>query len=47
MNDRGSRQKADANAETDRADPADSILIGHRGCAGQHPENTVAAVERA
>ncbi|OYR85544.1 glycerophosphodiester phosphodiesterase [Halorubrum sp. E3] len=45
MNDRGSRQKADANAETDRADPADSILIGHRGCAGQHPENTVAAVE--
>ncbi|TKX84834.1 glycerophosphodiester phosphodiesterase [Halorubrum sp. SS5] len=22
-------------------------LIGHRGCAGQYPENTVAAVERA
>ncbi|MFW6317909.1 MAG: glycerophosphodiester phosphodiesterase [Halorubrum sp.] len=28
-------------------DPADLALIGHRGCAGQYPENTVAAVERA
>ncbi|EMA63228.1 glycerophosphoryl diester phosphodiesterase [Halorubrum distributum JCM 13561] len=30
-----------------RTDPDDVTLIGHRGCAGQHPENTVAAVERA
>ncbi|SDF60064.1 glycerophosphoryl diester phosphodiesterase [Halorubrum xinjiangense] len=30
-----------------RADPADVTLVGHRGCAGQYPENTVAAVERA
>ena len=30
-----------------RADPADVTLIGHRGCAGQNPENTVEAIERA
>ncbi|PAU84720.1 glycerophosphodiester phosphodiesterase [Halorubrum salipaludis] len=24
-----------------------AALIGHRGCAGQYPENTVAAIERA
>ncbi|TKX55168.1 glycerophosphodiester phosphodiesterase [Halorubrum sp. SP3] len=37
----------DADAETDPTDPTDVTLIGHRGCAGRHPENTVAAVERA
>ena len=30
-----------------RASREGVALIGHRGCAGQHPENTVAAVERA
>jgi glycerophosphoryl diester phosphodiesterase len=30
-----------------RAGPDGVALIGHRGCAGQYPENTVAAVERA
>ena len=30
-----------------RTDPDEVTLIGHRGCAGQYPENTVAAVERA
>ena len=47
MSDRPSRRREDANDETDRADPSDVTLIGHRGCAGQYPENTVAAVERA
>ncbi|ELZ39623.1 glycerophosphodiester phosphodiesterase [Halorubrum tebenquichense] len=35
------------DGETSRADPDDVTLIGHRGCAGQYPENTVAAIERA
>ena len=30
-----------------RTNPGDATLIGHRGCAGQYPENTVAAIERA
>lgn len=30
-----------------RTSRGDVTLIGHRGCAGQYPENTVAAVERA
>ncbi|MFC7325461.1 hypothetical protein ACFQMF_12820 [Halorubrum rutilum] len=34
---------------TDRTDRTDSapILIAHRGFAGENPENTVPAVERA
>lgn len=47
MTDRASRPSEDANAETGRTDPDAVTLIGHRGCAGQYPENTVAAVERA
>ncbi|WP_017342979.1 glycerophosphodiester phosphodiesterase [Halorubrum sp. T3] len=47
MSDRASRWGADANAEADRAEPSDVTLIAHRGCAGQYPENTVGAVERA
>ena len=30
-----------------RTDPDDVTLIAHRGCAGQSPENTLAAIERA
>ncbi|ELZ47280.1 glycerophosphoryl diester phosphodiesterase [Halorubrum coriense DSM 10284] len=30
-----------------RTDPDDVTLIGHRACAGQYPENTVGAIERA
>ncbi|WP_231899201.1 glycerophosphodiester phosphodiesterase [Halorubrum trapanicum] len=47
MTDRANRRGEDANAEADRTEPSDVTLIGHRGCAGQYPENTVAAVERA
>ena len=35
------------DGEASRVFPDDIALIGHRGCAGQYPENTVRAVERA
>jgi glycerophosphoryl diester phosphodiesterase len=47
VSDRASRREEDANAETDRAARDGVALIGHRGCAGQYPENTVESVERA
>lgn len=43
---RTGRERAEGD-ETSRPDPDDVTLIGHRGCAGQYPENTVRAVERA
>ncbi|ELZ53734.1 glycerophosphoryl diester phosphodiesterase [Halorubrum hochstenium ATCC 700873] len=35
------------DGERTRTDADDVTLIGHRACAGQYPENTVAAIERA
>jgi len=39
--------RSDPDGKTRRAAADDVTLIGHRGCAGQYPENTVRAVERA
>ena len=44
MTDRRAERGGGADEPTD---PDDAALIAHRGCAGQSPENTVAAIERA
>jgi glycerophosphoryl diester phosphodiesterase len=41
------RRANNEGGASERPDPGEVTLIAHRGCAGQYPENTVEAVERA